>query len=96
MLAMYKRYENKKPCGVYGIGNFGGLALFNPDEIDKYNERCDFIAAFHNGTKYTNFHKHKVHYTLSGRAYIRKGGVNYYLDEIMRLWERTFKMSGRY
>lgn len=31
------------------------------------------------------FHKHMVHYSNSGRAFIRKGSLRIYLDEVMKV-----------
>lgn len=31
------------------------------------------------------FHKHMVHYSTAGRAFIRKGSLRIYLDEVMRI-----------
>lgn len=82
--AMYKRYEDKKPCGTCHISNVFGIVLFEPDETDKYKENCDFIIAWSNGENLWGFHKHKVHYTTTGKAYIRKGSLKFYLNEIMK------------
>lgn len=82
--AMYKRYFNKKHIGYYTLSNVFGIFVFEPDEIDKYNDNCDLICAWSNGESIWGYHKHKIHYTNNGRAYIRKGSLRIYLDEIMR------------
>ena len=50
-----------------------------------YNKISDLIAAWSSGESYTNYHKHKIHYTESGRGYIRKGSLRIYLDEIVMI-----------
>lgn len=84
--AMYKRYKNVKPIGVMHLTNCFGIAIFEPDETDKYN--TDVIAAWSNTEGYTGFHKHMIHYTSTGRAYIRKGSMRIYLDEVIKLHSR--------
>lgn len=81
---MYKRYEYKRPTGVMSLYNSFGLAIFAPDEIDKYKEGCELIAAWSNGHTYYGFHKHMIFYSTAGRAYIRKGSLRVYLDEVIR------------
>ena len=83
MLPMYKRYENKKPVGAVSVGSIFGMHVYEPDEHDKYD--CDYICSWHNGEKEWGYHKHKVHYLASGRAYINKGSLRIYLDEIMKV-----------
>lgn len=84
--AMYQRYADVSPIGTIalcGSSSFG-IMVFEPDEVDKYKEDCDLICAWnHNGNEW-GYHKHKIHHTSSGRAYIRKGSLRIYLDEIMR------------
>lgn len=81
---MYKRYENATPVGTMHLSNCFGIALFEPDEIDKYD--CDFVGAWWDCDKgYTGFHKHKVHYSTAGRPFIRKGSLRIYLDNVMRV-----------
>ena len=76
-MALYKEYENTKPVGVLPLSNWGGL------EILALNyEEC--IACFNWGTGRQMIRRHSIIYTASGRAYIRKAGHRYYLDEIMR------------
>lgn len=84
--AMYKRYEGIKPIGVKTLCNVFGVAFFAPDEIDKYKEGCEIVAAYYGvSTGYTGFHKHMIFTTLSGRDFIRKGNMRIYLDEVVRV-----------
>lgn len=83
--AMYKRYANVSPIGVLAFCNTFGVLVFEPDEMDKYNEGCDLICAWSNGYDRWGFHRHKIHYSTAGRSYIRKGSNRIYLDEIMKV-----------
>ena len=74
-----KQYENAAPVGVYPICNFGGLAIL---AIDDASEKA--ICAWSFGNGYENVRRHRIQYTYTGRAYIRKGGRRYYFDQIMR------------
>lgn len=78
-MTLKEKYKNVNPIGIYTLCNFGGLAIL---EIDEYAETA--TAAFHLGEKYENIRRHKINYTFTGRAYIRKGGRRYYFDQIMR------------
>lgn len=82
--AMYKRYEYQKPIAVMPLCNYFSLALFAPDDIDKYKDGCELIAAWLNGHTYYGFHKHMIFYSTAGRPFIRKGSLRLYLDEFQR------------
>lgn len=84
-MAMYKRYENVKPIGMICISNTFGAVVFNPDETDKHNDNCDLIVAWANGERMWGYHKHVIYFTSTGRAYIRKGSLRIYLDEVMAI-----------
>ena len=71
-------YKNAMPIGVYTICNFGGLAILSI-------EAEQAVAAFNWGEGYKEIRRHKIHYTHTGRAYIRKRGRRYYFDQIMRV-----------
>lgn len=77
-MPLYKQYENTKPIGVFTLCNFGGIEILNI--IDDY-----VIACFNFGTGRQQIRTHKIYYTTSGRAYIRKQGNRYYFDEFMRV-----------
>ncbi len=79
MKPLYKQYENAAPIGLYTLCNFGGLAILYIDESAE-----TATAAFHWGEKYESIRRHQIHYTYTGRAYIRKGGRRYYFDQIIR------------
>lgn len=81
--AMYKRYANQKPVGAAYISGTFGLQVYEPDENDKYD--CDYVCSWHNGENEWGFHKHMVHYSTSGKAFIRKGSLRIYLDEVIRV-----------
>ena len=81
--AMYKRYASNKPVGAAYISGTFGLHVYEPDENDKYD--CDYVCSWNNGENEFGFHKHMVHYSKSGRAFIRKGSLRIYLDEVMKV-----------
>lgn len=81
--AMYKRYGDKRPIGTIALCGTFGAQFYKPDEHDKYD--CDYIVCWHNGDYGYGYHKHMIHYTTSGRAYIRKGSLRIYLDTVMRV-----------
>lgn len=72
-------YKEASPVGVYIMNNFGGLAI-----LDILSDES-VIAAWHYGEGYEGIRRHQVYYTYTGRAYIRKAGRRFYLDQIMRL-----------
>lgn len=82
MESMYKRYAKVKPIVTKSFTYDFGIAIFAPDEVDRYKRNCDVITAWHGADGYRNFHKNKVHYTDKGRSYIRKGSIRIYLDEM--------------
>jgi hypothetical protein len=77
---IYKRYKNQKPVGGTYISDTLGLRVYKPDANDKYD--CDYICSWRSGEKEWGFHKHIVHYSTDGRAFIRKGFLRIYLDEV--------------
>lgn len=81
-MTLKEKYKNAAPVGVYTINNFGGLAILDID-----GETA--TAAYHYGEKYESIRRHKIHYTYTGRAYIRKSGRRYYFDQIMRTGARA-------
>ena len=78
-MTLKERYHDAAPVGVYPMSNFGGLAILDiiSDEMA--------VCAWHYGDGYENIRRHQIHYTYTGRAYIRKAGRRIYLDQIMRL-----------
>lgn len=82
---MYKRYADKKPMGAIALCSTFGVQVYEPDEVDKYKEGCELVASWHNGEHEWGFHKHQIHYSTAGRAFIRKGSLRIYLDEVMRV-----------
>lgn len=81
--SLYKRYENKEAIGTLPLTDVACILVFDPDENDKYD--CDLVTALENSGVRSGFHKHKIFYTSSGRAYIRKGQQRVYLDEVIRV-----------
>ena len=83
MTPLYKQYENAAPVGAYTMGNTFALVIL---DIDSAGDIA--VAAF---TKpagqpgYYNIRRHKISYTHTGRPYIRKGGMRFYFDQIMKM-----------
>lgn len=77
---LYKKYENTKPIGVQCISNWGGLEILDIE----YGIDDIAIASFNFGTR-QQIRRHKIQTTPAGRLYIRKQGIRYYLDEIMKI-----------
>lgn len=75
---LYEFCKGCKPTGIITSG-YLGVAIWI---IDGAGDEC--IAAFAHDEKYWNATKHFIYYTASGRAYIRKGGSRWYLDEALR------------
>ena len=84
MTPLYKRYETAAPVGAVALSNCFWLLVFEPQDEDRAD--TDFITAWSGseGQRW-GFHRNRVQYTTSGRAYINKGHSRYYLDEIMRV-----------
>lgn len=80
-MSIYKDYVNARTIAVIPLSNHGGL------EILESGTNCDdqLLACFNFGNGREYFHFHNVHCTPSGRAFIRKMGVRYYLDQMMRV-----------
>ena len=76
-MTLAKEYENTKAVGYLTLCNFGGLEI-----LDINCEEA--VACFNFGNSREMIRKHKIIYTSSGRAFIRKMGRKYYLGEIMR------------
>ena len=81
---LYKTYGNRRPCGAVSLSNCFGLLVYEPTEDDI--DETDYITAWSGTDSQTwGFHRNKVHYTSSGRDYLRKGSLRFYLDEIIRI-----------
>ena len=80
---LYKRYAETRAYGVYPMCNFGGLEILNvycDDDMVDYA-----VACFNFGTGRQKIRRHKIQVSESGRAFIRKEGVRYYFDQIMKV-----------
>ena len=78
-MTLKQHYQNAAPVGVYPLNNFGGLAI-----LDIISDETA-VAAWHYGDGFESIRRHKILYTYTGRAYIRKAGRRFYLDQIMRI-----------
>lgn len=79
MTALYKRYEKEQPCATWHYASTFGACIYDPIDDDKYE--TDFIVSWCNGEREYNYRRHKIHYTATGRPYLRKGAIRIYLDE---------------
>ena len=78
-------YGNRKPDGIYSLTYFVSLLVYYPVSEDEHGMDADFVTAWDYNGKRTDFHRSRVHYLQSGRAYIRKGkSRKIYLDQIIR------------
>lgn len=77
-MTLKERFKNADPIGIFTLCNFGGLAILDIDD-DKAT------AAYNFGDGYKQIRRHTIHYTYTGRAYIRKSGRRYYFDQIIKL-----------
>lgn len=83
-IPLYKRYAETEPCGFYCMCNWGGLEILDIDACanDDYGVA---VACFNFGTGRQKIRRHKIQVSTSGRAFIRKEGVRYYFDQIMKV-----------
>ena len=80
-------YKDKKPVGAYSISNSCELLFYKPEFEDAING-CDYVVGFISGSidnPGNKFSRHKICYTLSGRAYINKLSQKIYLSNVIRL-----------
>ena len=83
MKPLYRQYEAAHPVGAYTMCNTFALVIL--DIIDGGETA---VAAWTNPAGqpgYNGVRRHRIAYTYTGRAYIRKGGMLFYFDQITRL-----------
>lgn len=78
---LYQQYKDVAPIGAVPISNNWGLMIYAPCD----NDSCDLVVAWVSGDCVYGYHRHMIHYTESGRGYIRKGNMRFYLDDILRV-----------
>jgi hypothetical protein len=81
-LALYKKYENTKPMGVWESNPYFGMYVFGKDEEDPEK----MITCWVSGNDRYTFSRNKIHSTASGKYYLRKGSLRIYLEDVMRIW----------
>ena len=79
-MALYKEYAAAPAIGYFTMSNFGDIELLDIE----YGIEDKVIACFNFGTGRQQIRRHKICSLESGRQYIRKQGVRYYLDQFMR------------
>ena len=75
------RTGEKKPCGIYCLCNFGGLAIYDI----LYGIEDKAVSGFDFGEGAQDIRTTKIFYTISGRSYIVRHNRRYYFDEIERI-----------
>lgn len=75
-MTLAQEYGNLKALAVLGLSNWGGIEILamNCDDV---------VACFNFGSGRSEIRRHKLVYTSTGRAYFRKAGHRYYLDQFM-------------
>ena len=69
-----------KYIGIYTLCNHGGLAIVS---IDNASNTCYSCFDFGNGPEHGR--RTMIHYSGSGRPYIKRYNKRYYFDQIMRV-----------
>lgn len=83
-----KDYANPKITAVYPLTNSASVVVVEPStDDDKIDVECGIflITAMAVGDKLSDFRRSKIHIDNKGRAFIRKGKLVIYLDEIQRV-----------
>lgn len=80
-------YKDKKPIGTAHFTNSIGLLVYAVLEEDQTaaDQEANYVTAWHDGEAPRNFRRAKVHTSQTGRDYVRKNGLIFFLDEIMRV-----------
>ena len=75
---LYKKYAYTKPIGTIALSNYGGLEILDifPKTAEAY---C--VTAWNFGNRYC-VRKNRVYFSRTGRPYVRKGNMTFYLDVI--------------
>jgi len=77
---LHNYVNNNRPAAVQALSNWFGIAVWLEDGS---GDEC--IAAWNSGSGYSGAHRHAINYSTAGRAFIRKGGARYYLDDFIRI-----------
>ena len=81
-IPLYKQYQDKKPIGVMSLCSTFGCMIYaiehGPDDIA--------ITAWTNpeNAEKWEFHRNRIHYTQSGKAFIRKCQLRLYMTDFAR------------
>jgi hypothetical protein len=86
MTPLYKQYETAHPVGAYTMCNTFALVILDIDDREGIAVAAWTNPAGQSG--YNGIRRHRIAYTYTGRAYIRKGGTRFYFDQIMRMTGR--------
>lgn len=77
MIPLYKQYEAARPVAAQTITNNLAIVIYRLNDAEA-------VAAWVHEYP-TTFHRHNIIYTSTGRAFIRKGGRRWYLDEFIKV-----------
>lgn len=77
MIPLYKQYEAARPVAAQTITNNLAIVIYALNAAEA-------VAAWVHEYP-TTFHRHAINYTAAGRAFIRKGGRRWYLDEFTKV-----------
>lgn len=74
------KYRDARPLATVPLCNFGGLVIL---DLDAAAETA--VSGFDFGNGPEKIRVTRIHTAQSGRMYIRRYGVLYYLDEMVRI-----------
>lgn len=81
-IPLYKQFENAQPVAALSICNTFGIVIF---EIYPDYGSDMAVTAWSTPCGFNTFRRSNIHYSASGRPYIRKGNCRYYLADFQRL-----------
>ena len=73
--------KNYEVHGVYSLSNVAGLHI----HLDSDGDAVHWRLAIIDSEKPQKWHKAKIYYNGSGKAYFRHNGARVYLSEVMRI-----------
>lgn len=80
-MTLYQEYFTKKAICYMPLATWGGLEILDI----LYGIEDYVIACFNWGADRHEIRRHKINHTPDGRAFIRKEGRRYYLDDMMQV-----------
>lgn len=80
-MTLAQKYTEISAIGYYSLSNWGGLEIL--DIIYDINDKL--VTCFNFGNGREMIRQNTIYTTAAGRSYIRKAGMRFYLDEIIRV-----------